>query len=171
MPRFEAIAKLFLGRMLADQGELAEGEALIDAGVAMMRATNITFLLPLALGMLARAARGEARREAALAEGRDLLAAGSASINHLYFHRDAMDVYLTLGELDLVLEHADALAAYTGQEPLPWSQFFIARGRTLVAHARDPGDLGTRSMLAHLRRQADEIGFHVAARALDEALG
>jgi tetratricopeptide (TPR) repeat protein len=169
--RFEGIAKLFLGRMLAAQGKLAEGEALIDAGVAMMRATNITFILPLALGMLARAARSEARREAALAEGRDLLAAGSASINHLYFHRDAMDVYLALGELDLVLEHADALARYTAEEPLPWSEFFIARGRALVAHAREPRNAQVRSMLAHLRRQADAIGFHIAARALDEALG
>jgi tetratricopeptide (TPR) repeat protein len=171
MRRFEATAKVFLGRMLADQGKLDEGEALIDAGVTMMRATNITFILPLALGMLARAARSESRREAALNEGRNLLAAGSPSINHLYFHRDAMDVYLALGKHDLVLDHADALAAYTGEEPLPWSQYFIARGRALVAHARDRVHPGTRSMLAHLLRKAHEIGFHVAARGIEEALG
>jgi tetratricopeptide (TPR) repeat protein len=171
MRRFEATAKVFLGRMLADQGRLAEAEALIDAGVTMMRATNITFILPLALGMLARAARSVARREAALTEGRNLLAAGSASINHLYFHRDAMDVYLALDELDLVLEHGDALARYTSEEPLPWSEFFIARGRALVAHARDPYNPPTRSMLAHLRRQARAIGFHVAAQAINAALG
>jgi tetratricopeptide (TPR) repeat protein len=171
MRRFEATAKVFLGRMLADQGKLDQGEALIDAGVTMMRATNITFILPLALGMLARAASSEARREAALTEGRNLLAAGSPSLNHLYFHRDAMDVYLALGELDLVLEHADALALYTGEEPLPWSGFFVTRARALVAYARDPGHAGTRAMLAHLRRQAHTIGLQVAARALDEALG
>ncbi|HWN69336.1 MAG TPA: AAA family ATPase, partial [Haliangium sp.] len=171
MRRFEATAKVFLGRMLADQGKLAEAEALIDAGVTMMRATNITFILPLALGMLARAAGSEARREAALTEGRNLLAAGSASINHLYFHRDAMDVYLAEGKLDRVLEHGEALTRYTGGEPLPWSEFFIARGRALVANARNPGDPGVRSMLAHLYRQARGIGFDVAARAIDEALG
>jgi hypothetical protein len=80
-------------------------------------------------------------------------------------------VYLALGELDLVLEHADALALYTGEEPLPWSGFFVTRARALVAYARDPGHAGTRAMLAHLRRQAHTIGLQVAARALDEALG
>jgi tetratricopeptide (TPR) repeat protein len=171
MRRFEASALLFLGRLLADHGERAEAEALIDASLSILRATGIAFMGPITLGMRARLARGEAQREAALAEAQGLLAAGSASVNHLYFHRDAMDLYLNLGELDRVLEHADALARYAGDEPIPWSEFFIARGRALAAHARDPSDPRPRSMLAHLRRQARAIGFHVAARAIDRAIG
>jgi hypothetical protein len=82
-----------------------------------------------------------------------------------------MDVYLALGELDRVLEHADALAAYTREEPLPWSEFFIARGRALVAYARNRSHPGTRAMLGHLSRHAHATGFLIAARAMDEAIG
>jgi eukaryotic-like serine/threonine-protein kinase len=172
MRRFEAVAMLFVGRMLAERGERAEAGALLDAGLSMLRAAgSIAFMGPLALGVLARVTGREAQREGALAEARGLLAAGSASVNHLYFHRDAMELYLTLGDLDRVLEHADALARYVGEEPLPWTEFFIMRARTLVAHARDPRDPQARAMLAHLRRQARAIGFHVAAGAIDRALG
>ncbi|HWN67452.1 MAG TPA: AAA family ATPase, partial [Haliangium sp.] len=81
MRRFEAVAALFLGRMLVDHGERAEAAALIDTSLSMLRASGIAFMGPIALAGQARLARSEVEREAALAEAQRLLEAGSASVN------------------------------------------------------------------------------------------
>jgi tetratricopeptide (TPR) repeat protein len=170
MRRFEATSHVFLGRLLADRGERHLAEAELDAGLAMLRATGVAFMGPYTLGALARVTRDPGKRQAALEEAERLLAAGSASVNHLYFHRDAIELALAMGDPDLALAHADALERYTGDDPLPWSDFYIARGRALAANARDPRDPAARVMLAHLRRQARAIGFHVAATRIEDAL-
>ena len=50
--------------------------------------------------------------------------------------------------------YADALAAYTADEPTPWSDFYIARTRALVARAQ--GDANTDTQIAQLRQLAEE---------------
>jgi hypothetical protein len=79
----------------------------------------------------ALACRGELRG-VALAEGEALLAAGSPSHNHLQFRRDAIDACLDAEDWSGAEFHSDALESYTHEEPLPWSGFFIARGRALA---------------------------------------
>jgi tetratricopeptide (TPR) repeat protein len=171
MRRFESGLTTFRARLLAERGQLGEAEELLEASLSAVRPAGITFIGPMALGLLARITRDPARREAAVAEGQSLLAAGSASANHLYFHRDVIDMALALGDPERALAHVDALATYLGAESVPWAEFYLTRGRALATHARNPRDPWARSMLAHLRRQARTIGFHVAASAIDRALG
>jgi hypothetical protein len=49
--------------------------------------------------------------------------------NQLRFYPDAMNVALELGDLDELERYAAALEAFSKPEPLPWADFFVARGR------------------------------------------
>ena len=66
--------------------------------------------------------------------------------------------------------YAAALEKFTRAEPLPRSDFFIARGRALVAHGRGGCDNATMEELKLLRGEAEQIGLKLALPALEEAL-
>ncbi len=54
--------------------------------------------------------------------------------------------------------------------PAPWSDFWIARGRALVAFGRGKRDGETVNELKRLRDEADRVGLRSALPALEEAL-
>lgn len=81
-----------------------------------------------------------------------------------------MDACLEPGEWDEVERYATALEDYTRPEPLPWSDFFIARGRVLAAYGRGKRDDATMAEITRLRDEAKRVGFSLALPALDEAL-
>ena len=60
--------------------------------------------------------------------------------NYFWFYRDAMEVCLNTGDWDSVEGYAAALEDYTRPEPLPWSDFFIARGRALATYGKGRRD-------------------------------
>jgi hypothetical protein len=122
------------------------------------------------LSALALATDDGEERAAALAEGAAVLRAGSPSHNHFWFHRDAMEVALVLSEWEDAERHATALEDYTRAEPLPWSDFYVARGRALAAHGRGRRDDVTLAELRRLRDEAERVGLRVALPALDQAL-
>ncbi len=70
----------------------------------------------------------------ALAE--QLLHDGSLGHNHFWFYRDAMDAALNDSDWDSVERYAAALENYTSAEPLPWTTFFITKGRALAKFGR-----------------------------------
>ena len=81
-----------------------------------------------------------------------------------------MQVALDLGDLHEVERFAQALEDFTAAEPLPWSDFFVARGRALAAHARGEG--GT-ALVAELERLLDEgrrLQLEIALPGLGMAL-
>jgi len=55
------------------------------------------------------------------------------------------------GEWDDVLRYAAALEQYTGAEPLPWSNVFIARSRVLAGWAQGLRDDSARAALEAVR--------------------
>jgi len=63
-----------------------------------------------------------------LREGESILEAGAVGHNHPWFWRDAIETGLEHRAWDLAAYHADALAAFSREEPLPWSDFVIGRG-------------------------------------------
>jgi hypothetical protein len=85
-------------------------------------------------------------------------------------HADAMNVALELGDLNEVARYAQALEDFTKPEPLPWADFFIARGRALAAHARGQADLALTHELQRLRDEGLRMGFIVALPAIEAAL-
>ena len=83
------------------------------------------------MGLLAAIVENPDDRYAALCEGEEILGRGVGGHNHLWFYRDAMEVSLKMSAWDEAERYAMALKDYTSAEPLPWSDFFIARSRAL----------------------------------------
>ena len=59
---------------------------------------------------------------------------------------------------------------YTRPEPLPWCDFFIARGRALAVFGRGERNPEILAELQRLRDEAERVGLKTALPALDEAL-
>ena len=74
------------------------------------------------------------------------------------------------GDWDEVERYAAALEEFTRPEPLPWSDFFIARGRALAAFGGGSRDDATIAEIRRLRDQAEKIGCKPALPALEQAL-
>jgi hypothetical protein len=110
------------------------------------------------------------RRRSALSEAEELLRGDSVSHNFLGFYSDAMETCLQMAEWDKVDRYAQALEDYTSAEPLPYTDFFIARGRALTTFGRGDRDDATMQELQRLRDEAEHIGLKVAIPALEEAL-
>ena len=80
-----------------------------------------------------------------------------------------MEACLQSGEWDEVNRYAKALEDYTCAEPLPLTDFFIARGRALAKYSR--GERGDETMdeIERLRDEAKRAGIKIALPALEEA--
>lgn len=139
--------------------------ALADAeeAVKISRETGPAFLGPFALGALALASADPTVRQAALAEGEALLRAGAVSHNHFLFRRDAIDACLISGDWEGAERSAAALEDYTRSEPLPFSDFYIARARALAAHGahRSNPEL-LAAELDRLCEDGERLGLRVA---------
>jgi hypothetical protein len=105
-----------------------------------------------------------------MAEAERIIAAGCVGNNQPHFYRDAIEVSLQREDWTEVERYAQAFADFAAPEPLPWSDFFIARGRTLAAVARSRRDATTIDELRRLRDEAERVGLKDALPALEEAL-
>ena len=167
-PRFEAEALAFRGDLLRTTGRRAQAREDLQHALDIARNTGIAYMGPIFLGMLALAADDAATRDGALAEAEALLARNNLAHNHLLFRRDAIDACLDAGDPDGALRHAAALETRSRSEPLPWSDFFIARGRALAVHAaRAPA---AQAELMRLREDGQRMGLLASVVALDAAL-
>jgi hypothetical protein len=81
-----------------------------------------------------------------------------------------MEARLKPGDWHEVERYAAALEDFTRPEPLPWSDFFIARARVLAAYGRGKRDDATMQELTRLRDEAVRVGFIKALPALEKAL-
>jgi class 3 adenylate cyclase/tetratricopeptide (TPR) repeat protein len=167
----------FLARalQLESKNELAEGhreEATRKCrdAIAISRETGIGYCGPSILALLARATNDENERLKALSEGERLLKEGCVGHNYFEFYIDGMEGALERKDWALADRYASALEEYTRAEPLPKTDFFIARGRALAAHGRGDRNNATASVLRHLRDEATRIGLNSALPALDQAL-
>ena len=122
-------------------------------------------------GALAWVMAGDAAvREAALDEGEAALREGSVSHNYFWFYRFAIDALLSANDWGRVERYAAALEEYTRDEPLEWTDFYIARGRALAAFGRGKRDDATVKEVQRLRDEADRVGLESALPALEDAL-
>ncbi len=142
----------------------------LERSLAIAHETSVGFAAPQILGVLAATTDDPSIRANALNEGEALLQKGSLSHNYLGFYRHAMEACLKPGDWHEVERYAAALEDYTRPEPLPWSDFFIARARVLAAYGRGKCDDATMQELKRLRDEAARIGLKTALPALDAAL-
>jgi class 3 adenylate cyclase/tetratricopeptide (TPR) repeat protein len=167
---WEQISLTQMARALTIEGRRAEAVERLDAALEVARATAITFSGPRILGALALVTEDPAIRQQALDEGEEILSQGCVGHNHFWFYRDGMEVALAVGDFDTVDRYAAALEEYTRSEPLPWTDFCIARGRALANYGRGQRDDLTMRELQRLRDEAERVGFKTALPALERAL-
>ena len=169
---FEGVCVYLLGRFALLRGDRGEARTLTQRGIAMLQQTEsgMTFGGPIALGILALAAEDEEQCHAALLQAETILSAGSVGHNYLNFYEDAMEACLQFEAWDAVERYALALQDYTRPEPLPRSDYFIARGRALAAFGRGKRDEEILQALQQLCTEVDKNGFELSRLAIDAAL-
>ena len=123
----------------------------------------------MAFGTLAEATDDAQERRVALEKGEQLLSSAIGD-THLNFFRDAMEASLRAEEWHQVDRYARKLETLTHEEPMPWSDFFIARARVLAAFARIGNQRETVRELRHLRDEAQRVRMTGALPALEKAL-
>ena len=160
----------YLAKISRAEGRQSEARQLLAEAIAVSRETGITFFGPRVLAELALSAKDLAQQQKALGEGEQILGGGCVGHNHLWFYRDAMEAALSIRDWISVDRHASALAAFTEPEPLPWSNFFIALGRSLADFGRGRCSDRTLRELRHLRDQAGQAGLKLSATKIEQAL-
>jgi hypothetical protein len=96
-----------------------------------------------------------------------LLEQGCVGHSQLQFYVSAIDGALEQREWSEAERYANALEDYVRAEPVPWTDFFTARGRALAAAGRGVVD---RIALDAVRRNALALGYAAAVPAIDAAL-
>lgn len=169
--RFEAQALMHEGKLMrAEGGRRDEAVKILERAREISEEIGHSFAGPRIFGELARNLKDPRAKRSTLAEGERLLQAGSVSHNHFHLYVDAIDVSLETGGWEEAERYAGALETFTRSEPLPWSDFFIARGRALAAWGRGRRDADTVTELRRLRDEARRAKLMTALPALDEAL-
>ncbi len=165
----EAIgARRYQGALLTElaEVELAQGHAdaaraWIGHALSLFQESGMRFWGPMALALSARLHDDVRERERARAEAEAVLAQGCASHNHIGYHRIGIEDALARGEWARGLDHAAALESYTAAEPLPYSDFLIARARVLIGLAARPADPALLVELSRLRAEAARVRWPI----------
>ena len=150
-------------------GEALEaGERALKMGV---ESNTQRFSRPWCLGSVALAASDEGRRGAAIEEGFTLLSQGAVSHNHLHFYRAAMEVGLETRDWDLTDRACSGLTNYTGLEPFPWSDYYIARAEILREFYQGNNGDGVVKTLLELKNKGEKLGVRASLSRIEYALG
>lgn len=130
--RFHAESLGLMAYSLIVRGERAPATQLLTDALELGRATGMNYCGPSLLSLFARATVDPVERRKALAEGEALLASGCVSHSYFDFYGNAIEVSLQEQQWADARRYADALAAYTQEEPLPWTELLIKRGIVLA---------------------------------------
>ncbi|MFZ5481201.1 MAG: adenylate/guanylate cyclase domain-containing protein [Myxococcota bacterium] len=169
--RYAIIVALQLSELALVRGDLDGARARAEWALRDVEAIGARkFAGAIAYAALARASRDPAERARWLAAGEAELARGAVSHAHLWFYAVAMRARLDDRRWDDVDRYADALEAYTREEPLAWSGHHAALGRALARAGRGARDAYVVAELRRLRAEADTFGYGLGAPLLDEAL-
>ncbi len=169
--RFEVVGMRHRGlHQFFHDGERDKALATLRSACQLAKTTTPGFMGPWALGNLALITVTAEERAWALEEAERLLALGAYGHNYYSFRIDAIDVCLGLEDWDGALAQAAALEIYCAPEPVAWSEFYVRRGRALVAVGLSRDDEGTIAELQDLLAAAETAGLNRAIPAIRTAL-
>ncbi len=160
--RYQAVILAHQAEAMLAHGAAADARERLRVALPMAREAGFKFYGPAILGLVACAAVAAEERERCFAEAEATLAAGCMSHNYFFFYRVAIDDAMGRGEWPRALRYAAALADYTRAEPLPYSEFLVARAGTIAALAQRPEDTALRKELARLQAEAERLRWPIA---------
>lgn len=165
--RFETILLVSLARLRMHDANLDDARRCLEDAWALSEEVGHRFAGPLVLAGLAAAARTEGERKAALENGERWLRDECVSHCYLGFHQAAIDIALDHGHWDEAERQATLLEDYLRDEPLPLTDFIVARGRALAAAGRGEADV---SALLQCRERASALQLAGYLPSLERAL-
>ena len=165
---WEAVWLTYSGMALHLRGDRGRAQALIQQ--ALENEAALPFTGGWVWGALSMVTDDPQVRAHALREGERSLRKGMIGSNYLTFYRFAIEASLHCAAWEELVRYAQALEDFTCPEPLPRSDFFIARGRALAAFGRGDRDDAITQELQRLRDEAERVGLKVAIPALEEAI-
>lgn len=149
-------------------GERDRAQEILEQAVANEAA--LAFVGGWSSGMLSVVTDDPETRKRALRSGKELLSKGSNGANNLHFYRHAMHACWQSAMWEELDQFAQALEDYTRDEPLPWSDYIIARGRALASVGRGERHDSITQDLTGLLGQANRMGYKASVPAIEEAL-
>lgn len=157
--RFRAYAMNQLARGYLMSGKPNRALEVLDEAINISRKVGMSFVGPRLLGTLSICPTDDEQRKAAVKEGVGILRSGCHAHNQLWFLRDAIESALISDERKSVIQYTDWLERITLREPLPWSNYFIERGRVLVRHRHNPKNSKYTKEIDRLTKMAEGVGF------------
>ena len=168
--RFQAETLGIIASIMMLRGERDTAANLIAQGLELGRTTGMSYCGPSLLSVFARITSDTQQRARALDEGEALLAAGCVSHSYFEFYSNAIEVSLREAQWARARHYADALALYTREETLQWTQLVIERGNLLADIGEGKLMRGTASSLQRLRTSCMEMDFRMPLAAIEAAL-
>jgi class 3 adenylate cyclase/tetratricopeptide (TPR) repeat protein len=168
--RFEAQLLALTALVALRRGE--RGRALKEAeeALAICRAHGMGHIGPWAYGVRALVETDPVARVRFLDEGERQLALGCVSHNHVQLRELAIDALLEIGDWNGVDANCARIRAYTADEPLPMSEFVIARGTALAQFGRGDHSDALREALLGLQAEGTRAELHTLLPAIARAL-
>ncbi len=151
-------------------GDLAGGEAKIRQAAEFAMEASPALSGPWLLGLLASVAADIETVDEVEGRANPIFDKGCVGHNQIWYHRCLIDAALRFGDWDRASRHADALEAFLANEPFVWSEYFVARGRTLVRVGRGEVSPEISQKLNELAVRAEQLGFLDSRKALVSAL-
>ena len=168
--RFKQAALRILARIYRDEDQRDRALECIRQGIEVARELGVAFWGPGLFGSLSVITNDPEEQRTALAEGEAIIAGGCVGHNQFYFYRDAIEVALEQSNWDEAERYARSFENFAAAEPVAWSDFFIAWGRTLAAIGRGRRGKATISELRRLQGEAERMELKVALPKLEKAL-
>jgi hypothetical protein len=168
--RFEPVNLVFEAAFLSREGRKLDATAVLQKALEICRETGEAFVGPWVCGYLAMIIEDRAQLRSLLSDGERVLESGTVGHNQLWFYRCAIEASLRAEEWDEADRYAAAMENYTRDEPLPWSDYFIAMGRALAKWGKGRREHEMRVELERLRGEAVRLNLRTVIPTVDNAL-
>jgi class 3 adenylate cyclase/tetratricopeptide (TPR) repeat protein len=168
--RFEARALGLRAKVSLERGNRAEAAVQARRAREISQETGPKYCGPAVTAVLIRATGNPDEAAEAIEQAERLLAEGCVSHNYFEYYIEMIEHALEERHWDDVERRCRALEDYTRSEPLPRTDYFVARGRALAALGRGQRNETTARELQRLRDEGARIGLAIALPAIDKAL-
>ena len=112
-------------------GEIPAAKTRLDQALEQCGESSMAFLGPQLYATLARVQTDPLLQTEMLARGEATLVRGAVSHNYFVFCDAAIQVSLGMQNWTQAERYCDMLELYAQQEPFPWADFLVSRGRAL----------------------------------------